>query len=393
MRINARKRVRRENAIPLDGSWMPDQKWLDAVEADERKQAKSWSQIAKTNSIAEIEEYLERWPTGVHMNDASDRIDQILAEKAREGGGLPPSDRFKGPLFMFSVALTADGNQAVTGGRKSIDIWNLCTGKVERSLAGHTSDVRAVALTPGDKLLFSASEDKTLKLWDFACGEIARSFDWSQYGISRAAMSADGRMALTGEWATFAIWDIALGKLLQELKTNSGMGGFAISADGAFAVTGEYEGTGRVRVWDCVTGKVLKSLDVENAPRAIAISPTSNAIVFGFCKPMSAEQLEMPTDVVVWDWAGTGDVQRLAGHKGGVVALAVSGDGTTAVSSGTDLKLMIWDLASGRERHKLIGPEKAATCIDISVDGRLVVACEETLLVWHLPSDQIAAAT
>jgi WD40 repeat protein len=390
MRLNARKRIKREKAIPLDGSWMPDQKWLDQVDADERKQSKSWSQIAKTNSIAEIEEYLERWPEGVHMNDAADRIDEILAENAKKLGGLPPHQRLKGPVFMFSVVLTADGSTAVTGGRKSIDVWELRSGKVERSMAGHTRDVGAVALTPGDKLLFSASEDKTLKLWDFASGNIVDSFEWSQYGISGAAMSKDGRVAVLKDAMnvlTFGVWDLACGELRHTLKTDSYRCGFAISEDGRFAVTGEFDDcTGKVRVWDCVTGQVIAALAVDDAPHAIAINPSNNAIIFGFCKPMSAEKLLLPTDVVIWDWASTSEVRRLGGHTGGVVALTTSGDGTTAVSVGTDLTLRVWDLASGRERHRLIGAAKAPRCIDISRDGKTVVACEERLLVWRLPA-------
>jgi len=48
-----------------------------------------------------------------------------------------------------ALAVTPDGSRLVTGGDDhTIRIWNLASGRLERTLQGHTDSVQAVAITP-----------------------------------------------------------------------------------------------------------------------------------------------------------------------------------------------------------------------------------------------------
>ena len=57
----------------------------------------------------------------------------------------------------------------------TLKVWDVASGQALRTLAGHTSWVNAVALTPDGRLAVSASEDYTLKVWDVASGQELRT--------------------------------------------------------------------------------------------------------------------------------------------------------------------------------------------------------------------------
>ena len=52
----------------------------------------------------------------------------------------------------------------------TLRVWNLASGRCEHAIDGHTSPVRAVALTSDGRRAVSASEDATLRVWDVRNG-------------------------------------------------------------------------------------------------------------------------------------------------------------------------------------------------------------------------------
>ena len=80
-------------------------------------------------------------------------------------------------------------------------------------------------------------------------------------------------------------------------------------------------------------------------------------------------------------------VRTLEGHTGGVRAVAVTPDGKTAVSAGSDSTLRVWDLASGQTRRTLEGQ----TSVAVTPDGKTAVSAgdDDALRVWDLTSGQM----
>ena len=62
-----------------------------------------------------------------------------------------------------------DGQRAAAGcSDKTIDLWDITTGKQLKAAPGHEGPVFTLALTKNGKTLASASEDGTVRLWDVA---------------------------------------------------------------------------------------------------------------------------------------------------------------------------------------------------------------------------------
>jgi len=73
-------------------------------------------------------------------------------------------------------------------------------------------------------------------------------------------------------------------------------------------------------------------------------------------------------------------------HSGAVACLAVSPDGTRAVSGGADRGIVLWDLVARRELRVLPGHRDRVCCLAFGPDGRKVLSSslDQTVRVWDV---------
>src|SRR5262245_46956185 len=65
-----------------------------------------------------------------------------------------------------SLAFSPDGTLVVAGGRdKTVDVWEVGTGRVRASLVGHEGFVKCVAMSADGKSVASLS-DESLRIWN-----------------------------------------------------------------------------------------------------------------------------------------------------------------------------------------------------------------------------------
>jgi WD40 repeat protein len=84
-------------------------------------------------------------------------------------------------------------------------------------LAGHTGWVNAVAISPDNRFIVSASDDKTLKIWDAATGAEQATLKGHIRKVNACAVSPDSRFIVSSSGDnTLKIWDASRG---QELVT------------------------------------------------------------------------------------------------------------------------------------------------------------------------------
>jgi WD40 repeat protein len=82
----------------------------------------------------------------------------------------------------------------------------------------------AVAFSPDSKLLASASNDETVRVWEVATAKEVLRLPGSSRRVRTIAFSpTDKILAAAGEGGTIALWDLGTGKLLHELKNEQAL--------------------------------------------------------------------------------------------------------------------------------------------------------------------------
>jgi len=101
----------------------------------------------------------------------------------------------------------------------TVRLWDVATHKLLATLEGHTDEVWIVAFSPDGQILASSSMDKTVRLWDVASHQLLATLTGHEGSVSGLAFSPDGRlMASASEDKTVRLADL---KPLDDLNQSS----------------------------------------------------------------------------------------------------------------------------------------------------------------------------
>jgi WD40 repeat protein len=145
----------------------------------------------------------------------------------------------------------AEGNIVKKRPTHTARLFNVGSWKVRAVLAGHERPIRQLAFSPDGKLLATASDDRSVRLWNVADGkELAvLGAPYMTNKIRCLAFSPDGSRLATGgeQWAT--VWKLQPQPGMPNIahKSQSNVFSIAFSPDGKILAFGCADGT--IKLW------------------------------------------------------------------------------------------------------------------------------------------------
>lgn len=90
-------------------------------------------------------------------------------------------------------------------------------------------------------------------------------------------------------------------------------------------------------------------------------------------------------------YLGLGCLHTLVGHEGSVNCVAVSPNGKTLLSGGSDGTIRVWDLETGKLKHSQDAKSGSITSLSISPDGKTLVntSSHHKIKIWDIRREKI----
>lgn len=336
-----------------------------AVSADSNNQMIVWTADGQRfRSLSADRAVAYFWPLDEEVVISAGRDNLITAWDIPSGN---PVKRIRAEIAHLSLALSPDGEYALTGGGGTGDntgarvaLWELGTINRDgphapippeseitqplRVYTGHTVEAslsQGVGFAEEGELIVSAGSEGRLLVWERESGDLLTAFTVSGDADLRAlAISDDGQQALSGGdtdgAAVLRLWDLRSASVVTDMRGHTGrtVGVFIPRPDGI--------------------ARTILTGGVDDDPR-------------------TRDDDELSDNLRVFDIASGRTIQQLRGHEGLIVDVDISPDGMLAVSGSADNTVRVWNLAAGT--HTVVGRHNSALRdVAFMPDGESVLA-------------------
>jgi len=267
-------------------------------------------------------------------------------------------------------------------------LWDAKTGRQRAVLRGHRLALGGVEFSPDGSRLATHAQDYTTRVYDTATGRrVALLRDPNDNRVRSARFSPDGRRIVTSTFLnTSYVWDAESAEMIHAFPKRQPGGFRRIGADHAeFSPDGRvvataYQG-GRIRLWDASTGELLltrragqRVADVRfNSDGTRLLTRSTGGGVMTWTYPeVFPEFILAPED-----------------EDGGRPA-SFSPDGTLVAVAESGGAVRVWNVA-GQQVATLAGHDGGVNEANFDPTGRYVVTAgnDGTALVWDVSTERI----
>jgi WD40 repeat protein len=277
---------------------------------------------------------------------------------------------------VSSVAVSPDGKTLISGcADKTINVWNLNTGKLIRTFTGDLGEISSLAVSPNGNFLAVGSCDKSnVRVWYLPTGKLLHTLLGHQKPVNVVVISPDGQILASGS-NKIKIWHLEKGDRICTLWHTSSVNAVAISPDGTILASGSSDT--KIRLWNPRTGDPLRTFAAHRSEvTSITISPDGKLLFSG-----SADRT-----IKIWHLATGKLLQTLTGHSNQVKSITVSPDGQTLWSGSADKTIKMWRVATGELLHTFTGHAGTVNSVTLSADGKFLASgsSDHTIKIWQV---------
>lgn len=298
---------------------------------------------------------------------------------------------------VTACAYTPNPDHLLTGSRDgSIRRWNRLPdgGEVQERWFAHSGHVNYILVSPDGDWVLSYGGGNFVVEYSLADGEPRLDWDRHELGVNCVVCTAEGRVISGSADGTVRVWNMLSGEqaLLID-RVDPGAWSVDASPDGQRIAVGCKDGI--IREFSATDGGLIREMeghrgyirDVAYLPDAVDDAPCLLSCAGDGTIRMWGRSGNEPMDVF------EADLHAEDGHRGGVLSLAVSKDGSKLLSGGRDGTMRLWDLQQRTQKRIFRGHRGWVQAVAFAGDtGEALSASRDgTVRRWNLESGEVLA--
>ncbi|XP_078483724.1 notchless protein homolog 1 [Ciona intestinalis] len=258
----------------------------------------------------------------------------------------------------------------------TIRIWDTLTGQCSIILSSHLQSVTCIRWS-GEDLIYSASQDRTIKVWRPNDGVLCRTLQGHGHWVNVLALSTDYVMR-TGAFEPSTATVVAKensNSAAQLQKEALKRYNLVKGNTGELMVSGSDDFT--LFLWNPSTEKkpIARMTGHQALVNDVRFSPDARLIA----------SASFDKSIKLWNAKSGKFIVSLRGHVNSVYQLAWSADSRLLVSGSGDSTLKVWDTHKNKLLLDLPGHADEVYAVDWSTDGQRVVSGgkDRVLKIWR----------
>jgi WD40 repeat protein len=251
----------------------------------------------------------------------------------------------------------------------------------------HSNYIYDAAITADGRLAITGDWNGMVRIWSITGGTGVLTL--THPATRDARYSPDGKyLVTTGETDFAQLWQLPAGKPTFRFHHKPFVEHASFSPDGKIVVTAGWDGM--AHLWNTATGERLATLRHDGRIVDAKFSPDGHMVITAGFEDGSAGVWEVPSGRELFRLRHEGSTEKLGRfyRQGGVRSIAFNDTGRILATGGHDGTVRLWNLQDGQELRRFKESGYVLRALFTRGDRYLVVDAEKDVSIWLLSSGQ-----